>query len=338
MCGSTLRSPNALVVRARLAIDAGHLTGRHLSHGKSTPRPAGKQRFDREDEAVAIAVPSWTPPVDMRALAGNRAVAALLDANPTVTAESSRSEIEATRAESGASGSASRAPRGSGGTALRPTIRRKLEADTGADLSGLRIHPGREAGMLADALGAEALTHGGNIFFAPGRYSPGTSAGDRLLAHEVTHATQHDPGAVHLKRTKRHLDFIRMKRKDTKIARMLTAKALGGVGADKLAAKVDPSDAYGHWWIEVGTLSADRGSWIADKSYGWWPAKKVSIAETLKIERVDGQLNQGQPNDPHHGEHAEVEFHPVMEVDDNANYDTIRTQARGGHEAVRRRL
>ena len=153
--------------------------------GSRRHAPWGKQRFDREDEAVAIAVPSWTPPVDMRALAGNRAVAALLDANPTVTAESSRSEVEATRAEAGASGSAVRAPRGSGGTALRPTIRRKLEADTGTDLSGLRIHPGREAGMLADALGAEALTHGGNIFFAGD-----TGWGDGSWASE---AARHGP-------------------------------------------------------------------------------------------------------------------------------------------------
>jgi hypothetical protein len=104
------------------------------------------------------------------------------------------------------------------------------------------------------------------------------------------------------------------------------AKVLGAVGADDLAAKVDHDDAYGHWWVEVGTLSSDRARWTPTKSYGWWPSKSVNIAETLKITTVPGQLNKGQANDPHQGDRAEEEFHPVMEVDDTDDYATVRNK------------
>lgn len=53
-----------------------------------------------------------------------------------------------------------------------------------------RIHTDSRAAQLAGSLHANAVTLGRDIFFAPGRYAPGTPAGDRLLAHELTHVAQ----------------------------------------------------------------------------------------------------------------------------------------------------
>jgi len=54
----------------------------------------------------------------------------------------------------------------------------------------VRIHSGSSAGRIATSMGANAVTVGKDIFFAPGRYAPGTPGGDRLLAHELAHVAQ----------------------------------------------------------------------------------------------------------------------------------------------------
>jgi hypothetical protein len=56
----------------------------------------------------------------------------------------------------------------------------------GVDLGRVRLHPesSRPSGRT------HAVTEGEDIYFAPGRYAPGTPQGDRLLAHELAHVTQ----------------------------------------------------------------------------------------------------------------------------------------------------
>ncbi|HJV61278.1 MAG TPA: DUF4157 domain-containing protein [Albitalea sp.] len=60
----------------------------------------------------------------------------------------------------------------------------------GRSFDGVRIHDDTQASRSARALHAEAYTVGRDIVFGPGRYAPGTSAGRRLLAHELTHVVQ----------------------------------------------------------------------------------------------------------------------------------------------------
>ena len=74
---------------------------------------------------------------------------------------------------------------------LRPLdegIRRVMEPAFGADLSSVRVNP---ASDLAPRLGAAAFTVGSNIHFAPGNFEPQSTAGQRLLAHELAHTVQH---------------------------------------------------------------------------------------------------------------------------------------------------
>src|SRR5690349_18628048 len=54
-------------------------------------------------------------------------------------------------------------------------------------LDEVRIHDDAEGARAATALGARAFTAGRDIAFGAGRYAPGTSEGDRLLAHELAH-------------------------------------------------------------------------------------------------------------------------------------------------------
>jgi peptidoglycan hydrolase-like protein with peptidoglycan-binding domain len=67
---------------------------------------------------------------------------------------------------------------------------RFMENSFGADFSRINIHTGTRAAQLSKELGAEAFTHGNDIFFNKGRYNPNSKDGKHLLAHELTHTIQ----------------------------------------------------------------------------------------------------------------------------------------------------
>jgi hypothetical protein len=96
--------------------------------------------------------------------------------------------------------------KGEGGVGIAPpsvhrTLRRAgqpLDASTLSHMESrfrrsfdhVRIHTDPDAASSARDVGALAYTVGPNIVFDSGRYAPGTSAGKRLLAHELTHTIQ----------------------------------------------------------------------------------------------------------------------------------------------------
>jgi Domain of unknown function (DUF4157)/Heterokaryon incompatibility protein Het-C len=75
----------------------------------------------------------------------------------------------------------------SSGAPLPDDVRAKMETKLGADFSDVQVHVGDDR---ASTLGAGAATAGTHIYFAPGKYQPGTAEGDKLLAHELTHVVQ----------------------------------------------------------------------------------------------------------------------------------------------------
>lgn len=77
-----------------------------------------------------------------------------------------------------------------GGVLLPADTRQSLEGRFGADFSGVRIHTGTQAESLSANIHAQAFTHGGDIYFNSGKYSPHTTEGGHLLAHELTHTIQ----------------------------------------------------------------------------------------------------------------------------------------------------
>ena len=66
----------------------------------------------------------------------------------------------------------------------------RMEGFLGGDFAGVRIHTGPGAAQITNRFAAEAVTVKDHIFFAPGRFNPGTTEGQRLLAHELTHVMQ----------------------------------------------------------------------------------------------------------------------------------------------------
>ena len=82
-----------------------------------------------------------------------------------------------------------------------PDVNRDLfESSMGRDFSGVKIHTGQESDNLNQELGARAFTKGNDIFFREGEYNPGSSGGQELLAHELTHVVQQGGAPLKQKR------------------------------------------------------------------------------------------------------------------------------------------
>lgn len=77
-----------------------------------------------------------------------------------------------------------------GGRPLEDGTRERMGEALGDPLADVRVHDDSGAGHLARAVSARAFTTGADVFFGSGEYKPGTSDGDRLLAHELTHVVQ----------------------------------------------------------------------------------------------------------------------------------------------------
>ncbi len=77
-----------------------------------------------------------------------------------------------------------------GGQAMPESLRAKLEPRFGHDFSRVRIHTDAVAATFARSLNARAFTLGHDLVFGAGEYVPTTEAGQRLLAHELTHVIQ----------------------------------------------------------------------------------------------------------------------------------------------------
>ena len=78
----------------------------------------------------------------------------------------------------------------SGGEPLEAPVRRALQAGFGYEFGDVRIHRDALAQHSASEVGARAYTVGKDIAFASSQYAPQTTAGRRLLAHELTHVVQ----------------------------------------------------------------------------------------------------------------------------------------------------
>lgn len=76
------------------------------------------------------------------------------------------------------------------GQPLPPSLRTFFEPRFGQDFGAVRVHTGAGAAQSTQAVNAHAYTVGRDIVFAPGQYAPETTAGRRLLAHELTHVVQ----------------------------------------------------------------------------------------------------------------------------------------------------
>ena len=81
-----------------------------------------------------------------------------------------------------------------GGSPLSDEARSFMEPRFGTDFSGVRVHTDSSAVQMNQDIQAQAFTHGQDIYFNSGKYSPDTNEGKSLLAHELTHVVQQRGG------------------------------------------------------------------------------------------------------------------------------------------------
>ena len=80
------------------------------------------------------------------------------------------------------------------GRPLDPQLRQDMELRFGQDFSQVRVHTDTLAAQSARDVNANAYTVGSDIVFDSTRYAPGTHAGQKLIAHELTHVVQQSEG------------------------------------------------------------------------------------------------------------------------------------------------
>jgi outer membrane protein OmpA-like peptidoglycan-associated protein len=78
----------------------------------------------------------------------------------------------------------------SSGQPLDAATRGFMESRFGHDFGNVRVHADSKATDSARQIDASAYTSGSHIVFGEGRYETATPAGQRLLAHELTHVVQ----------------------------------------------------------------------------------------------------------------------------------------------------
>jgi hypothetical protein len=76
-----------------------------------------------------------------------------------------------------------------GGSPLSEEVRSFMEPRFGADFSQVQVHTGSHAVQMNEELGAQAFTHGSDIYYGGGKF-PGNND---LTAHELTHVVQQNP-------------------------------------------------------------------------------------------------------------------------------------------------
>ncbi len=83
-----------------------------------------------------------------------------------------------------------------GGSSMDDNTKSSMESGFGSDFSDVRVHTDNQAVQMNQQLGAKAFTHGNDIYFNEGQYNPGSTSGQHLLAHELTHTVQQGGGDV----------------------------------------------------------------------------------------------------------------------------------------------
>jgi hypothetical protein len=76
------------------------------------------------------------------------------------------------------------------GRPLEPALRNDMEQRFDHDFSSVRVHTGAAGEQSAHDIDANAYTVGRDVVFGAGQYAPATTAGKKLIAHELTHVVQ----------------------------------------------------------------------------------------------------------------------------------------------------
>lgn len=119
------------------------------------------------------------------------------------------------------------------GEPLNAETRAFMEPRFGHDFANVRVHTDSRASQSAAGLNALAYTSGSNIVFGDQQYAPQTSAGSKLIAHELAHVIQQSSQAQD--------DFAG--RDDLEREAQVAADGLDSAGVPEISAGAAPAGA-----------------------------------------------------------------------------------------------
>ena len=151
-----------------------------FDHGEAKKPP---ERAEQAAEKATDKGGAAAEVLRLQSLAGNRGVTAMLRQDPAGEREENPGGAVADVLGSG------------GGRPLDEGVRTDMEGRLGQDFSDVRVHTGETASGSAKSLGASAYTVGRDVVFQ-GDWDPGSDAGKKTLAHELTHVAQQAAGPV----------------------------------------------------------------------------------------------------------------------------------------------
>lgn len=132
-----------------------------------------------------------------------------------------------------------------GGATLDSGAKKGMEQSMGQDFSDVRVHSDSDADSLSRSVQAKAFTTGKDIFFRSGEYQPGSTEGNKLLAHELTHVVQQQNAPPAQKLEVSHPEDASEKQA-SQVADNISAKAatsapsVGRAEEDEQVAKAEP--------------------------------------------------------------------------------------------------
>lgn len=149
------------------------------------------------------------------------------------------------------------------GQPLDRTTQAYFQLRFGNDLGDVRLHTGAEAAASARAIHARAYTAGKHVVFGPGEYAPETTAGQMLLAHELTHVVQQSESSTRVQRQTPGAPS-QPQQQQQQAADLMKVYSFGPTGAGRYAQhgrgtiQFDPRapvDAQGYELVRAGTTA-----------------------------------------------------------------------------------
>jgi chemotaxis protein histidine kinase CheA len=190
------------------------------------------------------------------------------------------------------------------GSPLPESVRSFMEPRFGADFSEVRIHTGGEAVQMNREIQAQAFTHGQDIYMGTGAPAPGTEAGSRLLAHELTHVIQQNGASNRIARWGGGMSGYGTSH--TAVSHKAFAEMpvdllfdFGGTSLDYLADHSDHMDKRLGYLIPVGlymfgqsrTKSKKKGMYAGSEMTGKQLKKKVG-KKGMSLDDIQGLIEE----------------------------------------------
>jgi hypothetical protein len=185
------------------------------------------------------------------------------------------------------------------------------EEAPGTSLEHVRVHTGPDAAASARSLGARAFTVGAHIVFGENEYTPGTTGGRRLIAHELAHVQQQATHGMRIQRAETDDDPAHVPCDDTLAdgmtklnaeinGRLETARKKAALAGGKPLQVVEAARqglTATKWYSDVYTtienwaennLPASGGGWPSLGLSPWSPFGGVTVRDASSGTRYQG--------------------------------------------------